>query len=77
MKPVLHQTTMNPRLLHTQLRVGQTARLKKAHPCGSQDWQVLRLGTEVRLRCCGCGHLVCLPRSKLATVLREILPPSG
>jgi hypothetical protein len=68
---------MNPRTLHTQLRVGQVARLKKAHPCGSRDWEVLRLGTEVKLRCTGCGHLVSLPRSKLATALREILPAPG
>jgi hypothetical protein len=51
------------------------ARLKKAHPCGSRDWEVLRLGTEVKLRCTGCGHLVSVPRSKLATSLQEILPP--
>lgn len=66
---------MNPRTIHTQLRVGDRARLKKAHPCGSRDWEVLRLGTEVKLRCTGCGHLVVLPRATLATALREILPP--
>ncbi len=68
---------MNPRTLHTQLRVGDRARLKKTHPCGSRDWEVLRLGTEVKLRCVGCGHLVSLPRAKLATVLKEIVPPAG
>ena len=62
------------RLLHTSLKLGDRVRLKKPHPCGSEAWEVLRLGTDVKLRCTGCGHLVVLPRSQLATSLREILP---
>ena len=61
------------RLLHTTLRIGDRVRLKKPHPCGSQEGEVLRLGTDVKLKCAGCEHLVVLPRSKLATALREIL----
>ncbi len=62
---------MSHRTLHTTLRVGDYVRLKKPHPCGSQEWEVVRLGTEVKLRCRGCGRLISLPRGKLATVLRE------
>ncbi|HEY3396704.1 MAG TPA: DUF951 domain-containing protein [Armatimonadota bacterium] len=68
---------MNPRLLHTQLRVGDRVKLKKPHACGAGEWEVLRLGTEVKLRCTGCAHLVSLPRSTLATALREIMPPAN
>jgi hypothetical protein len=60
-------------LLHTTLRPGDRVRLKKTHPCGSETWEVLRLGTDVKLKCTGCGHLVVLPRAKLATALKEIL----
>jgi len=61
------------RLLHTTLRVGDRVRLKKPHPCGSQEWEVLRLGTDVKLQCTGCGHLVVLPRADLAKFLKEIV----
>lgn len=61
------------RLLHTTLRVGDRVRLKKPHPCGSQEWEVLRLGTDVKLQCAGCGHLVVLPRATLAKSLKEIV----
>ena len=30
--------------------------MKKAHPCGSKEWLVLRTGMDFRLRCSGCGH---------------------
>lgn len=47
--------------------------MKKAHPCGSKEWLVLRTGMDFRLRCCGCGHEVMLPRSKAEKNIRQIL----
>ena len=42
--------------------VGDIVKLKKKHPCGSQEWEILRTGADFRLRCMGCGHQVMLPR---------------
>jgi len=47
--------------------------MKKAHPCGSKEWLVLRTGMDFRLRCGGCGHEVMLPRSKAEKNIRQIL----
>ena len=47
--------------------------MKKAHPCGSREWLVLRTGMDFRLRCRGCGHEVMLPRSKAEKNIRQIL----
>lgn len=47
--------------------------MKKAHPCGSKEWSVLRTGMDFRLRCSGCGHEVLLPRSKAEKNIRQIL----
>ena len=47
--------------------------MKKEHPCGSKEWLVLRSGMDFRLRCCGCGHEVLLPRSKAEKNIRQIL----
>ena len=47
--------------------------MKKAHPCGSKEWLVLRTGMDFRLRCNGCGHDVMLPRSKAEKNIRQIL----
>ena len=44
---------------------GDTVTMKKAHPCGSKDWLVVRAGAEVKLRCSGCGHDIVLPRPSL------------
>ena len=45
-----------------QYDVGDIAKLKKPHPCGSQEWEILRVGADFRLKCQGCGHQVMVPR---------------
>jgi hypothetical protein len=54
------------------LHLGDTVRLKKAHPCGSVDWEVTRLGADVGLLCLGCGRRTMLRRSRLEARLREL-----
>ena len=43
-------------------QVGDIVKLKKPHPCGSYEWEILRVGADFRLKCTGCGHQVMLAR---------------
>lgn len=58
------------------IKVGDVLQMKKNHPCGCRDWQVLRVGMDFRLRCLGCGHEVMLPRVKAEKNIKKILPAS-
>ena len=49
----------------TELLLGDVVRLRKAHPCGSRDWLIDRLGADIGLRCEGCGRHVLLERRAL------------
>ncbi|MBE5943250.1 MAG: DUF951 domain-containing protein [Lachnospiraceae bacterium] len=42
--------------------IGQIIKLKKQHPCGSNSWEIIRVGADFRLRCMGCSHQVMLAR---------------
>ena len=42
--------------------VGDIVKLKKQHPCGSNEWEILRVGADFRLKCLGCGHQVMVTR---------------
>ncbi len=44
------------------LRIGDRIGLRKAHPCGSRDWRVSRLGADIGLVCEGCGHRILMDR---------------
>lgn len=37
-------------------------KLKKPHPCGSSEWEILRVGADFRLKCTGCGHQIMVAR---------------
>ena len=45
-----------------EIQVGDILRLKKQHPCGSREWEVLRIGADFRLKCLGCGHQIMIAR---------------
>ncbi|MGE5553788.1 MAG: DUF951 domain-containing protein [Betaproteobacteria bacterium] len=59
----------------TRYHVGDLVRLRKEHPCGSDVWEVLRVGMDFRLKCLGCGHIVMLPRPQFERNVKELLPP--
>ena len=43
--------------------IGDVIIMKKPHPCGSKEWEVLRVGADFKLKCAGCGHQVMLKRT--------------
>ncbi len=55
------------------INVGDVVRLKKQHPCGSREWEVLRSGADFRLKCKGCGHQIMIARRLLEKNVKEIL----
>ena len=44
------------------IQTGDRLTLKKAHPCGSFEWKILRVGADFRLKCMGCGHQIMVAR---------------
>lgn len=47
--------------------------LRKPHPCGGYEWEVVRLGADIGLVCCTCGHKVILSRRELSKRLKSII----
>ena len=54
------------------IKVGNIVRLKKKHPCGSSEWEVLRIGADFRLKCMGCGHQIMIARRLVEKNVKEI-----
>ncbi len=48
-----------------ECQVGDVIKLKKPHPCGSCEWEVLRVGADFRLKCMGCQHQIMTPRTQV------------
>ena len=53
------------------IKVDEILRLKKKHPCGSDLWEVLRVGADFKIKCTGCGHVVMLSRVDLEKKVKK------
>lgn len=56
-----------------QIEMGDIVRLRKKHPCGSSEWEVVRLGLDIGLVCQGCGRRILLPRSKFNKQVKTVV----
>jgi len=57
-----------------ELRLNDLVRLRKAHPCGSYEWRIIRLGADIGLECLGCNRRILLTRRELSRRMKIILP---
>jgi hypothetical protein len=48
----------------TPVRLGDVVKLKKPHPCGANEWEIVRVGADIGLKCRGCERRVMLVRSE-------------
>ena len=61
-----------------EYEVGDIVKLKKKHPCGSFEWEILRVGADFRLKCTGCGHQIMIARKLVEKNTRDLRTvPSG
>ena len=56
-----------------EVDIGDIVRLRKKHPCGSHDWQIVRLGVDIGLVCQGCQRRILMPRSTFNKRMKKII----
>ena len=57
-----------------KFKINDLIEMKKPHPCGSKVFKVLRIGSDIRVVCQGCGRDMVLDRIKLEKATKKILP---
>lgn len=57
--------------------VGDTLEMKKKHPCGDNRFEVMRVGSDIKIRCLTCAREVTLARVKLEKGIKKVFMPSG
>ncbi|MDX1805570.1 MAG: DUF951 domain-containing protein [Paenisporosarcina sp.] len=53
--------------------LGDVVEMKKQHPCGTNEWKVIRMGADVRIKCEGCQHSVMIPRREFEKKMKKIV----
>ncbi|CAH0439221.1 Conserved hypothetical protein, DUF951 family [Clostridium neonatale] len=44
--------------------LGDIVEMKKTHPCGTNNFEIIRIGADIKIKCVGCGRIVMIPRRK-------------
>ena len=60
-----------------EISLGDVVLLKKRHPCGSYEWQVVRLGADIGIKCMGCNRRVLLERRDFERRVKEFVSRGG
>ncbi|MCJ7516297.1 MAG: DUF951 domain-containing protein [Dehalococcoidia bacterium] len=58
------------------IKVDDVVRLRKKHPCGGDEWQVVKLGVDIRIKCLKCQRLILLERSTLERRIKTLVSKS-
>lgn len=56
-----------------EYQVGSIVAMKKEHPCGSNEWQVTRIGADIKIKCEKCGRSIMLPRIEFNKKLKKVI----
>ena len=57
-----------------EVKLGDVVRLRKVHPCGGYEWEVVRLGADIGIKCLKCGRRVLLERRVFERRVKALLP---
>lgn len=53
--------------------LGTKVMMKKQHPCGSNEWEVVRVGADIKIKCLKCGRMVLIPRVEFNKKIKKIM----
>lgn len=56
-----------------EYNIGNIVEMKKGHPCGANEWEVIRIGADIKIKCVNCGRIVMLPRVEFNKKVKKIL----
>ena len=64
---------MNWRLRRAYWRKDFPVIMKKQHPCGSNEWEIVKLGADIKIKCCNCGRMIFIPRIEFNKKIKKVI----
>lgn len=56
-----------------EYKLGSIVTMKKEHPCGTNEWEIVRLGADIKIKCVKCGRFVMLPRIDFNKKIKKVI----
>ena len=58
--------------MNKEYKLGSIVIMKKDHPCGTNKWEITRLGADIKIKCCNCGRSIMLSRVDFNKKLKKV-----
>ena len=59
--------------MEKEYKLGSIVVMKKQHPCGSNEWEITRVGADIKIKCLNCGKCIMLPRLEFNKKLKKVI----
>ena len=59
--------------MNNEYKLGTKVIMKKDHPCGTNLWEIVRMGVDIKIKCLNCGRTIMLPRIEFNKKLKKIV----
>ena len=59
--------------MNQEYKLGSIVIMKKQHPCGTNKWEIIRIGTDIKIKCLACGRTIMLPRIEFNKKLKKVV----
>ena len=54
-------------------KLGSIVMMKKQHPCGTNEWEITRVGTDIKIKCTSCNRTIMLPRIEFNRKIKKVI----
>ena len=59
--------------MEKEYKLGSIVTMKKEHPCGKNEWEITRIGADIKIKCIKCGRTIMMPRIEFNRKLKKVL----
>ncbi|MCL1855426.1 MAG: DUF951 domain-containing protein [Clostridia bacterium] len=56
-----------------EIRLQDIVQMRKTHPCGGDQWTVIRIGADIKMKCLGCGRIVMMDRADFVKRRKKVI----
>lgn len=59
--------------MNHEYKLGDIVIMKKPHPCGTNEWLIVRVGADIKIKCIACGHMIMMPRVEFNKKIKKVV----
>lgn len=59
--------------MNKEYKLGSIITMKKQHPCGNNEWEIIRIGADIKIKCLACGRSIMIARIDFNKRLKKVI----